>query len=112
MSEAKFTPGPWTIPDDQWDDDSPENMKQYIRIADSKEHYDVAYISIGDHQEGDAILVRAAPDMYEALRLVAFHFEEGDIKNTTIVSFDEDGRVAEYRDLHEVVAAALAKATP
>lgn len=67
MSE-KFTKGPWTIPEYQWDDDSPEDLKNCIRIADSKKHYDVAYISIDEHQEGNANLVLAAPDLYEALK--------------------------------------------
>lgn len=65
----KHTNGPWTIPEHQWDDDSPESFKSLIRIADANGRYDVAYAADdSERMRSNATLIAAAPALLEALR--------------------------------------------
>lgn len=67
---SKHTPGPWIVPEDQWDDDSPEILKNYIRVGYGDSGLsDIAYVPATHAREGaNARLIAAAPDLLEALQ--------------------------------------------
>jgi hypothetical protein len=65
---SRHTNGPWTIPDIQWDVDSPEAFKSLIRIADANGKYDVAYAADDSaRMQANAKLIAAAPELKDAL---------------------------------------------
>ena len=97
---TKFTPGPWVIPIEQWDDDSPDNLLRSIRIAEIHDHdCDLAYVAYraddGDNsaQVANAHLIAAAPMLYEAMDRIL------NAETATQYGVDNDNRSARYKEL-------------
>lgn len=68
MSETKWTPGPWEVAQDDFDDsfyvrlrDNPDGIGEYIIAAEIGQ-------PTGDDGRADARLIAAAPEMADALR--------------------------------------------
>ena len=72
MSEAKFTPGPWSVFDAR---EVPKQGHDYY-ILDDRENY-VAAVAIDhlDIEEANANLIAAAPKMYETLEHILLYTE-------------------------------------
>ena len=60
MTETKFTPGPWYAA-------QPEDCGGWWIVAVDKEGCDPIDSGDGGFEKGDAHLIAAAPDLYEAL---------------------------------------------
>ena len=68
MSEADFSPGPWTVTDYGIRDAAGHSV---VRAVDGHvyDEYDSDSATIDFDNEADARLIAAAPDLYEAVRL-------------------------------------------
>lgn len=93
MSDTKFTPGPWSfvpsIPEEGVECFWIENGVQQITSINGPQN---------DGQEANARLIAAAPDLFEALRMIAARDAH---RGTVLLDVEE----------MDVVRAAIAKAT-
>ena len=106
MSEAKYTPGPWT-----WG----ENYKGLYGSGQDNEvmtyaTYEGMWLAYTEHQEANAALIKSAPDLYEALvELLPFLSEERELLDFASLN---EGRASPFDTASVKARAALKKATP
>lgn len=77
MSEPKFTPKPWEVKFSMCED-------MTFASIEKENHKTIAEVFMNDNedeQEANAYLIKAAPDMYEALELVCEDCREGGVRN-------------------------------
>jgi hypothetical protein len=115
MSETKWTPGPWVV------DRNPDGrIGTHIRasaptVKGAIKGVSVARITVGggvaDDDKGNAALIAAAPDLYEALKaLDALYAHAWDLVEPSGAVVFNPGTVATFEKLHEAASAALDRA--
>jgi type II secretory pathway component GspD/PulD (secretin) len=73
MSEPKFTPGPWFIPDHASGFEIESSCNK--QIAKTSQLYAVKQASDHDERRANAHLIAAAPELYEALEKLEGWFD-------------------------------------
>ena len=65
-SESKFTPGPWGL-DAGFESSKPGDFDEYWQVHDGADAIACSANCYAENREGNAKLIAAAPDLYEAL---------------------------------------------
>lgn len=85
---AKFTPGPWTLDFEPYEDRIP-----YIRISAGKygmfeDDIEQGFNITGIASKDDGLLIVSAPELYEALRELCDQINGGDFTHARLIAKD------------------------
>ncbi|MDE5044814.1 hypothetical protein [Pseudomonas aeruginosa] len=110
MSKHKHTPGPWEI--ERYSDGLIQIVGDVRIVSDDEENVTTVVEAVARGDEANARLIVAAPDLLEACQ--AFKRLYGRLRDVVEPSgsgFLSPESVKEYDAIHELMTAAIAKAT-